>query len=286
MSRLGPLPIRAEFGDEDGIASETIQHRPLPRQRSAARAERQATFSISDTNDENEASSLALVEGLGQNFEEQEKRNMNDIRGCGGSDTGTRYGVRASERLRRPCMALRRSVLAAVLLCCWTTHSASGDLPSASPAPLKLKIAVFPLELEDISAAGKAGTAPSTAAYLAQATEEAKRALLRSGRYIVIDPAGADALAAGRDLRDCHGCEAAIARRLAADQALVGVILRPEMVEYGAKIWITDARDGRVISTAILPLSLGGAESWPSGVRLLMPRLLVPKPSRDRNHVP
>ncbi|QSR84985.1 DUF2380 domain-containing protein [Methylacidimicrobium sp. B4] len=173
--------------------------------------------------------------------------------------------------------ATLRAVLTALLFCCGAACAASRSGPSASPSPGKVKIVVFPFELEDSSAAGSMGSAPDAAPYLTRATEEARRALLQSGRYTLIDPAGADLGAeAGRGLRNCNGCEAAIARKLGADQSLIGVILRPEMVEYGAKIWITDARDGRILSTSALRLSLGGPESWVSGVRLLMPRLTAP----------
>jgi len=174
--------------------------------------------------------------------------------------------------------ATLRSVLTAILFCCGAIYAASSEDPSASLAPeKKIKIVVFPFNLEDISAAGRAESAPDAAPYLARATEEARRALRRTGRYTVIDPATADPGAeAGRGLQNANGREAAIARKLAADQYLMGVILRQAMVEYGAKIWITDARDGRILSTSVLPLSLGGAESWPSGVRLLMQRLTAP----------
>lgn len=174
--------------------------------------------------------------------------------------------------------ATLRSVLAALLFCCGAIYAASSGDPSASLSPgKKIKIVVFPFNLEDISAAGRAGSAPDAAPYLARATDEARRALICSGRYTLIDPASADPGAeAGRSLQNGNGCEAAIASKLGADQYLIGVILRPEMVEYGAKIWIADARDGRILSTSVLPLSLGGAESWASGVRLLMQRLTAP----------
>jgi hypothetical protein len=77
-----------------------------------------------------------------------------------------------------------------------------------APLPSPIKIAVFPFELEDSSAASQAGSAPDEAKYLAESTEEAKRLLLQSGRYLPIDAGPATS---GQDLRDCKGCEAATA---------------------------------------------------------------------------
>jgi hypothetical protein len=62
---------------------------------------------------------------------------------------------------------------------------------------------------------------------LAQSTEEAKQQLLQSGRYRLIDTTDADIGAAkGQGLRNCKGCEAAIAMKLGADQALIGVVTK------------------------------------------------------------
>ena len=110
----------------------------------------------------------------------------------------------------------RRLGLAAVIVCCWTGYAAAADAHVPSTAPIK--IAVFAFELEDFSAAAKQGEA----SYLAQSTEEAKQQLLQSGRYRLIDTTDADIGAAkGQGLRNCKGCEAAIAMKLGAAQITV-----------------------------------------------------------------
>ena len=74
-------------------------------------------------------------------------------------------------------------------------HAAeSGAQQAAAP----IKIAVFDFELEDRSAAGDTGASPVETKYLAQATEEAKLALAASGRYSIVDTAGADLSAVAR----------------------------------------------------------------------------------------
>src|ERR1700731_4000877 len=110
----------------------------------------------------------------------------------------------------------------AMMLCTGSAgmHAAeSGAQPAAAP----IKIAVF--DFEDRSAAGDTGASPVETKSLAQGTEEAKRALAASGRYSIVDTAGADLSAAqGHGLRNCRGCDAAIAAKLGADHDMVGVV--------------------------------------------------------------
>src|SRR5882672_11004478 len=131
-----------------------------------------------------------------------------------------------------------RSVgLTAAVLCSWACQTTAADA--------RIKIAVFPFELEDFSAATSSGNN----VHLVQATDEAKLQLTKSGRYDVIETAGAD-LGAAKDqgLRNCGGCEAAIARKLGADQALIGVVSKISNTEYLIKLSVSDARTGEVVS--------------------------------------
>jgi hypothetical protein len=159
-------------------------------------------------------------------------------------------------------------------------HSAAADPPAA------VKIAVFPFELEDFSAASKGGENP----YLAQATEEAKKQLAASGRYSLVDTAAADMSAAkGQALRECGGCEAAIARKLGADQALIGVVSKISNTEYLIKLQISDARSGEVISKLTSELRMGADYSWSRGVRSVMKNDVLsrsPSPSPSPSQPP
>jgi hypothetical protein len=146
---------------------------------------------------------------------------------------------------------------------------AGNGSPQESPAPIK--IAVFDFELEDFSAAGVAVPGPNDTKYLAQATEEARRALAQSGRYSIVNTAGADLAAAqGHGLRNCRGCGAAIAAMLGADQDMVGVVTKISMTEYTATVQVSDARTGTVIETYLTGLRMGAGYSWVRGVTWLM----------------
>jgi Protein of unknown function (DUF2380) len=156
-------------------------------------------------------------------------------------------------------------------------QAAAVDAPIVQPNPIK--IAVFPFELEDFSAASQAGSAPNETIALAQSTEEAKHQLLQSVRYVLVDAASADAGAAkGQGLRNCGGCEAAIATKLGADQALLGVVTKISMTEYTVRFQISDARKGALLTNLTSDLRIGADYSWSRGVRWLMQnRMLASK---------
>jgi hypothetical protein len=149
---------------------------------------------------------------------------------------------------------------------------------AAADAAGPIKIAVFSFELEEHGPASKGGEAP----HLAQATEEAKKQLAASGRYTLVDASAADlSLAKGLPLRECGGCEAAIARKLGADQALVGVVSRISNTEYLVKLQISDARSGEVISKLASELRMGADYSWSRGVRSVIQNdLLAAQPAK------
>jgi hypothetical protein len=147
----------------------------------------------------------------------------------------------------------------------------------ASTVPIK--IAVFPFELEDFTAAAAEGSSPDETSYLAQSTEKVKHQLLQSGRYSLVDTTGANISAAnGRGLRNCGGCEREIAMKLGADQAIIGVISKISMTEYTVRLQVSDIREPKIISSFATDLRIGADYSWSRGVRWLMQnRMLVSK---------
>ena len=147
------------------------------------------------------------------------------------------------------------------------------------PAP-PVKIAVFDFELEDLSpAAALLNKSTDRAATMAKVSSEARRELAESGRYSVIDPSKADATAVtSKSLRNCDGCEAGIARQLGADQSLFGVVRSVTQTDYYVAIQIRDARTGKLIDQQEANFA-GGAEGWPSGVRMLIKHQILVAPN-------
>jgi hypothetical protein len=144
----------------------------------------------------------------------------------------------------------------------------------ATPAPIAL--AVFDFELEDTTAASVGASATSDASYLAEVTGSVREALGQSGRYRLVDVGSAAGEAArAHALRDCDGCEAAIAQKLGADQSLIGVVRRVSRTEYTLGFQVRDARTGAVVSRGDSGLRLGADYSWKRGaVRLVSDRLI------------
>lgn len=162
-----------------------------------------------------------------------------------------------------------RAVLAAVAaLIIVGTPCASGA--DADPSPTK--IVVFDFEFDDFSAgAGIAGDPKADRTQVDKTTAEARRVLADSGHYVLVDVAGIDDPAVNdRSLRQCDGCEAAIARRLGADQSLLGVVSRISRTEYVERFELRDANSGALLLAKQSGIRLGADYSWPLGAAALI----------------
>ncbi len=166
-----------------------------------------------------------------------------------------------------------RSLGFALALVLFAGPACAADAPGHSSATetAPIKIAVFDFELDDFSAAHAADASPVETKYLAQATQEAKKALAQSGRYTIVDAAGADLSAAqGHGLSNCDGCDAAIAAKLGADQDLIGVVTKISMTEYTVTLSIRDVHNRAEVKTFSTGLRMGADYSWVRGVTWLM----------------
>ena len=144
--------------------------------------------------------------------------------------------------------------------------------PLNATEPTPVTIAVFGFELDDRSAGGGIVDPDEVdGGQLKSATEQAHRLLEESGRYRVIDGSGAagEIVSAG-GLRNCDGCESALAQELGADQSLAGIITRVTRTEYTVQIVVRDSRTGEVLANDFTGLRMGANYSWPRGVKSLM----------------
>ena len=142
-------------------------------------------------------------------------------------------------------------------------------------APVKL--AVFDFELEDFSGgAGIIAESDDDREQLRLATEAARRLLVESGRYSLVDVSDADAAEVKTHaLRQCNGCDAAIASKLGADQSLLGIVNRVSRMEYGVTFQLRDARTGKLLSVQQTDLRMGANYSWNRGVAWLIKNRLL-----------
>jgi hypothetical protein len=151
---------------------------------------------------------------------------------------------------------------------------------AAEPAaPQPIKLAVFPFELEDFSAAA-AYIAPDDIdrEQLQLSTEEARRLIAQSGRYQLVDIGAVnDEAAKAGKLHDCDGCEARIAAGLNADQSMIGIVTRISRTDYAVTYKIRDARSGALVDVEQTDLRAGANSAWSRGARWLIQRRLLEK---------
>jgi len=153
--------------------------------------------------------------------------------------------------------------------------AAAGAAETAAPSPVKM--AVFPFELEDASAAA-AYVPPDDIdrEQLRLSTEEARRLIAASGRYQLVDVSAVnDEVARAGKLRDCAGCEARIAAGLGADQSMVGIVTRITRMEYAVTYKIRDARSGALVEVKQTDLRMGANVAWSRGARWLIENRLL-----------
>jgi hypothetical protein len=149
---------------------------------------------------------------------------------------------------------------------------------AAEPSP-PIKLAVFPFELEDFSAAA-AYTPPDDIdrEQLRLSTEEARRLIAASGRYQLVDVGAVnDEAANAGKLHDCEGCDAKIAAGLHADQSMVGIVTRISRTDYAVTYKIRDVKSGELVDVEQTDLRAGANSAWSRGARWLIQRRLLEK---------
>ena len=95
--------------------------------------------------------------------------------------------------------------------------------------------------------------------------------------YTIVSVDGADAKAV-RDhtLRNCDGCEAAIARKLGAQQSMLGIVRRVTQTDYYILVVIRDANTGKILDSQAANFA-GGDEGWASGAKVLIMYQVLPR---------
>jgi len=143
---------------------------------------------------------------------------------------------------------------------------------SKAAQPNPVKIAVFDFELDDRSAGGGIiGQDAIDAENLKLSTEEARNMLAASGRYSIVDTGSvAGEVNSAGGIQHCNGCDGPLAKKLGADQSMVGVFTRVNRTEYTLQILVRDTQTGAVMSNHFTGLRMGANYAWPRGVKWLM----------------
>jgi Protein of unknown function (DUF2380) len=153
-------------------------------------------------------------------------------------------------------------------------------LPAEPAAAAPVTIAVFDFELEDVTpAAAYTSAVKSSDQALAQVSGAARAELAHSGRYAIVDTSKVDAKpVVDKSLRNCEGCEAAIAQQLGAQQSMIGVVKRATQTDYYIYLLIRDAHTGKVLDEQSANFA-GSEDGWPSGVRMLIKHQVLVTPN-------
>ena len=150
-------------------------------------------------------------------------------------------------------------------------------LPAQTEKISPVKLAVFDFELEDFSP-GAAITkgSPEDATQLDRVTDDVRGLISQSKRYRLVDVSGADGEAVkSRDLRECNGCDAALALKLGADQSMVGIVTKITRTDYAVTYRIRNAKTGAVIAVEQTDLRIGADYSWNRGAAWLIKNRLL-----------
>lgn len=95
------------------------------------------------------------------------------------------------------------------------------------------------------------------------------------------DVSGAEGAAVkAHTLRDCDGCETAIAGKAGADWSLLGIVTRISRTDYAVTFKLRDARTGALIAVEQTDLRMGANYSWNRGAAWLIRNRLLEKQSR------
>jgi hypothetical protein len=109
-----------------------------------------------------------------------------------------------------------------------------------------------------------------------------RRLLVESGRYSLVDVSGADAPdVTAHSLHKCDGCDAAIARKLGADQSFVGTVSRITRTDYAVTFKLRDTRTGAPIAVEQTDLRIGANYSWNRGAAWLIKNRLLEKQAQQ-----
>ena len=138
----------------------------------------------------------------------------------------------------RTIMIMRIAALAALMLL--LPASAQADPPKA---------AVFDFELLDTSLQGEMdGPRGDEQQRLIRASEQVRKGLAESGKFVVLDIAPVNATAHASNLQACGGCDVDLAQKLGADLAITGVVQKVSNLILSLNIYLRDARTGRLVT--------------------------------------
>jgi Protein of unknown function (DUF2380) len=179
-----------------------------------------------------------------------------------------------SDRTHRSAAAVGCVAILTLVAAVWPMFAAYAATPQ------QVKIAVFDFELEDASPSASSDLESGKYTARMQAiTDDARRSLAQSGRYIFIDTHAVDAEAVKKkSLRSCNGCDVDIALKLGAERSFIGLVTKATNTDYYVSILITDTKTGKPVNQQSAFFT-GADDAWASGVRMLLKHAVLADPN-------
>lgn len=147
---------------------------------------------------------------------------------------------------------------------------AAAVLPVHAEAPQRA--ALFPVEFVDTS------PEPPTAAERARVKAlgvQLRDLLEKSGRYSFVDVSPIAGEAASRDLWNCDGCEAAIAKKVDAQVSVIAWVQKVSDLILNINAVIRDTSTGRPLAAGSVDIRGNTDETWSRGLRYLVRNRLL-----------
>jgi len=114
-------------------------------------------------------------------------------------------------------------------------------------------------------------TSPEETARVQRMTKELKLALEKSGQYRVVDLAPIETqIDAVKDIHDCNGCEAELAKKAGAQIAIVAWAQKISNLILNLNIRIEDAATGETLKGGSVDIRGNSDQSWDRGLKYLL----------------
>jgi len=148
----------------------------------------------------------------------------------------------------------------------------------AGPTAAQRALAVFDFELIDTSLEGELnGPRRDEQVRLANTTDQLRRRLAESGRFVVLEIAPVAAQARASNLQACGGCDTRLAKTIGAELAVTGTVQKVSNLILNMNIYIRDVQSGELVAAMSADLRGNTDESWARTLDwLLRNRLLAP----------
>ena len=154
-----------------------------------------------------------------------------------------------------------------------------------STAEARKKLAILPFEIHDTS--GEAGPASRHAEMLSKLTQYTGERIEASGLYDVVEPSAvAKAVAEvnpGTNLRACNGCEFDIARKIGADEVMIGWVWKVSTLIGTLHVEIKDVASGRTTFAKVLDFRGDNSKAWDRAAAYMVDGM---RKDRDAGKIP